>query len=59
MTLRKTHVQALESLSERQEATGIPNGETDSVEAAILRSSFYHEDTSAGKHNNGVLSLDY
>ena len=47
----------LESLLEKQEVIGTHQG-TNTLAAAILGSSSYHEDAGAGKHHFGVLTLD-
>ena len=53
-SLGQTHLLNLESLPDRQEATGTCPGDTDTG-GSHLGSSFYHMDSAAGKLHCGIL----
>ena len=56
-SLSQAHQLILESLPERQEATGAHPGDID--RGTAIFGSFYHVDSGAGKYHFGILSLAY
>ena len=57
-SLGQRQLLVLDSLPERQEAAGLTLG-TETLEAAILWSSFYHVDTGTSHCHFGILPLAY
>ena len=57
-SLDQTHVLILESLPEKQEATGA-HTEAKTLVAAILGSLSSHVDTGVDKRHSGILPLAY
>ena len=57
-SLGQTHLLILESVPEKQEATGA-HAEAKTLVAAILGSLSYHGDTAVDKCHSGILPLAY